>query len=104
MKVNFNPSFRYNSIFSEFRNKSENKSGVTPVYTKEQIITAKTKKTISECKYIVIALGILYFAMKKNLKNNRLKNEAKKAEELAKMIVPKKSLININPEEVLNLH
>lgn len=103
MKVNFNPAFKYNSNFSDFIKPSdENQMLYTSMPKKDEIIIAKTKKAVSECKYVVIALGILYFAMKKNFKVNRIKNEAKKAAELAKMKVPQPKLIKINPEQVLN--
>ena len=104
MRVNFNPAFRNSAIFSEFKTPVMEVPKVNTEHTKDEIIKARTKKAVSECKYIVIALGILYFAMKKNLKVNRLKNETKKAAELAKMKVLQPQLINISPEDLMGLH
>ena len=46
---------------------------------KSRILTAKTKKTISECKYIAIGIIILYFSVKHIFRMNKIK--LKKLEE-----------------------
>ncbi|MCD7740331.1 MAG: hypothetical protein LUH11_03175 [Candidatus Gastranaerophilales bacterium] len=56
--------------------------------SKDEILTAKTKKAVSECKYIALGICILYFAMKRNFKVNKVKNLAKKAAERAKDVAP----------------
>ena len=107
MRVNFNPAFRNSAIFSEFKTPVIEAPKINTEHTKDEIIKCSIKNVeffVSECKYIVIALGILYFAMKKNLKVNRLKNETKKAAELAKMKVLQPQLINISPEDLMGLH
>ena len=68
--------------------------------TKDEIITARTKKAVSECKYVVFGLGILYFAMKRNIKINRIKSAEKKLAELAKQKVLTPQLMKVNIDEL----
>lgn len=97
MQVSFNPvinnyktpSF---SALKKAKKKKEEKTSYAPP-TKDEILTAKTKKAVSECKYVVIAAGILYFAMKKNLKINRIINNERRMAQLAKMEVPVSELL-----------
>ncbi len=104
MQLSFNPAINNykNPSFTAFK-RAEKKQEVRHSYappTKDEIITAKTKKAVSECKYVVLAIGILYFAMKKNIKVNRIKNHERKLAQLAKIPVPVPELIKV---ETLNL-
>ena len=67
--------------------------------TKDEIITAKTKKAVSECKYVVFGLCILYFAMKRNIKINKIKAAERKLAELAKQKVLTPVLMNLKVNE-----
>jgi len=104
MQVSFNPVMNNykNPSFTALK-KAEKKEAIKYSYappTKDEIITAKTKKAVSECKYVVLAIGILYFAMKKNIKVNRIRNHERKLAQLAKIPVPVPELIKV---ETLNL-
>lgn len=83
-----------------FRKNKENSSDIYVKPTKDEIITAKTKKAISECKYVVFALGILYFAMKRNIKVNKIKAAERKIAELAKQKVLTPVLMNVKVDEL----
>ena len=97
MQVSFNPiNNNYKTPSFAALKRSEKKQEEEPSYippTRDEILTAKTKKAVSECKYVVIAIGMLYFAMKKNLKVNKIKNQERKLAELAKMEAPVPELI-----------
>ncbi len=100
MQVSFNPSIKYSS--ASF--KSNNKKLSNTKLTKEEIATTKIKKSISELKYIVIGIGIIYFAMKRTLKHNRINNIVKAAERKTKMAAPeqmKSLLINKSPFSII---
>lgn len=83
MKVAFNPNIKYNCSFqkrSEVKNKNLSSSQVPD---KHEIMTAKTKKAVSECITIVLGVGILYFGTKRCFKINKAKSLSKKLEQLA---------------------
>lgn len=86
MQVSFNPSYNYNSI--SFGKKQEKQEPVKD-YTEKEIRIAKTKKAISECATIVVGVGILYFAMKRNFKINKIKSHERKLKEISGMELPK---------------
>lgn len=91
----------YNNIsFMSRKKANEVKSDIYVKPTKDEIITAKTKKAISECKYVVFGLVILYFAMKRNIKINKIKAAERKLAELAKQIVPTPQLMSIKIDEL----
>ncbi len=90
MNVQLNPIInKYNyvsfkkSVLEQYE--KENSSGS---FSKDEITLARTKKVISELKYIALGVIILYFAMKKNIKINNLKKEAEKAKKLADLEKP----------------
>lgn len=108
MQVSFNPSIKYkNSPFEEFYQQQEKKPALNHSSSsgpsRDEIITARTKKAISECKFVIFALGILYFAMKRNIKVNKIRMEERKLIELSKMKVPHKDVLNINPNDLFGL-
>ncbi len=82
MKVSFNTNYK------KIRFCSNNTKKTNTTFTDKEIKTAKVKKVVSECSTIAIAVGILYFAMKRNFKFNKIKNENKKLEEAAKVLLP----------------
>lgn len=104
MQVSLNSALNYpkSPYFAAKKADTQTQKSLEYTPTKDEIITAKTKKAISECKYVVLGAGILYFAMKHNIKVNKIKNLEKKAAELAKMKVPTPHLMNVNIDE-LNL-
>lgn len=104
MQISLNSALNYpkSTYFAANKMASKPNNNLEYTPTKDEIITAKTKKAISECKYVVLGVGILYFAMKHNVKVNKIKNLEKKAAELAKMKVPTPHLMNVNIDE-LNL-
>ena len=90
MNVQLNPIInKYNyvsfkkSVIEQYE--KENSSGS---FSKDEITLARTKKVISELKYIALGVIILYFAMKKNIKINNLKKEKEKAKKLADLEKP----------------
>ena len=90
MNVQLNPiTNKYNyvsfkkSVIEQYE--KENSSGS---FSKDEITLARTKKVISELKYIALGVIILYFAMKKNIKINNLKKEKEKAKKLADLEKP----------------
>ncbi len=94
MKISFNPIVKtqYSNSFKSLNHAANNSSVSNTKLSKEEIATNKIKKTISELKYIILGVGIIYFAMKKNIKNNGIKAMNKKAEELANLKVLDKIL------------
>lgn len=54
----------------------------------KEIYTAKTKKILSELKYVAIGIFILYFAMKRNINKDCLKRQEAKVEKAAKIRKP----------------
>lgn len=103
MQISFNPvmqNYKSTSFMASKKANSEKLSGYTQP-TQDEIITAKTKKAVSECKYVVLGLGILYFAMKRNVKINKIKAAERKIAELAKQKVPTPQLMNINIEDLM---
>lgn len=91
MQISFNPSYTANNAMRmnyarSFGNNVEKEPVKT--YSEKEIKTAKTKKAVSECATIAVGIGILYFAMKRNFKFNRIKNHEKKMQELAKLKAP----------------
>ncbi len=100
MQVSFN-TIKNNYYTSFSAAKKEEKSFPSAAApSKDEIITAKTKKAVSECKYIALGVSILYFAMKRNFKVNRIKNLENKAIELAKTKAP--TAVLINPDLIKN--
>ena len=89
-----------NTSFMSSKKANEVKPDVYVKPTKDEIITAKTKKAISECKYVVFGLVILYFAMKRNIKINKIKAAERKLAELAKQTVPTPQLMSIKIDEL----
>ena len=89
-----NPSF----MSLKKMNDSKNDAYIKP--TKDEIMTAKTKKAVSECKYVIFGLCILYFAMKRNIKINKIKAAERKLIELAKQKVPTPQLMNVSLDEL----
>ena len=102
MQIGSNYIFNYynNPSFMASKKADELKSDVYLKPTKDEIVTAKTKKAISECKYVVLGLGILYFAMKRNIKINKIKAAERKLAELAKQKVLTPQLMNVNIDEL----
>ena len=77
---------QYNNFkgFQKFKKEnSEPKNNI-----ESEIKTAKTKKAISECAVVCLALGILYFGMKHNFKVNRIKAEGRRLRELENLKLP----------------
>ncbi len=87
MQVSFNPVKQnyYNTSFKSVKNE-EDYYYRKPA--KDEILTAKTKRAVSECKYIAFAAGIMYFAMKRNFKVEKIKNYERWLSMLARMKVP----------------
>lgn len=104
MQISLNSAMNYgkNPYFAANKTNSQTTNNINNTHTKDEILTAKTKKAISECKFVALGVGILYFAMKHNVKINKIKTLEKKAAELAKMKVPVPQLMNVNIDE-LNL-
>ncbi len=102
MQIGSNYTYNYykNPSFMSLKKADEAKSDVYVKPTKDEIITAKTKKAISECKYVVLGLGILYFAMKRNIKVNKIKAAERKLAELAKQKVLTPQLMSVNIDEL----
>ncbi len=102
MQIGSNYTYNYykNPSFMSLKKADEAKSDVYVKPTKDEIITAKTKKAISECKYVVLGLGILYFAMKRNIKVNKIKATERKLAELAKQKVLTPQLMSVNIDEL----
>lgn len=95
MKVSLNSHlYNYNQV--RFSGNSNEKL-IEKNYTSKEITVAKTKKAVSECVTIALGVGILYFAMKRNFKINKIKNQEKKLKELAGFQPPK---IKINPDNL----
>ncbi len=84
MKVSFNTNY---TKIRFCNNNTKNTDIAATAYDKE-IKKAKVKKAVSECSTIAVAVGILYFAMKRNFKFNRIKNANKKLEEAANVLLP----------------
>ena len=63
-------------------------------YTSKEIIIAKTKKTLSECRVVAFAVIILYFALKHNFKINAEKNAIL---ESRRKVIQKAPHVDINP-------
>ena len=93
MNVSLNTVYNYNNV--RFSGKAENQK-TKEYYSDKEIKIAKTKKAVSECATIVVGLGILYFAIKRNFKINRIKNQEKKLKELASFVPP---TIKFNPKD-----
>lgn len=92
----------FNTNFEGLKKKNQkHKYGYYP--TPDEINIAKTKRTISECKFIAIGIAILYFAMKKNFKNNGIKAMEAAAAKKASMIAPIPQKVNLNPEGFLGV-
>jgi hypothetical protein len=90
MKVSFNttqPNYKLPS-FSAANKKKKSDAYLEYVYTKEEIRKAKTKKAISECAWVAFGVSILYFAMKKNIKINKIKASEYKRIQNAKIPFP----------------
>jgi len=115
MQVSFNPvKYNYNTSFKSYNYTDKGREYIPDPPTKEEIAHAKTKKAISELKIVAIAVFILYFAMKRNLKYNKIKQVFKKNQERAKIVKPIPIIpnvgdlssvknTNINPMEFLGL-
>lgn len=100
MKISFNPAYNYK--MPSFKEDSKDAKPVQ-TYTEKEIRIAKTKKAVSECATIVLGVGILYFAMKRNFKVNRIKNHEKKMKELAGFVPPKLKLDVNHVDEFLKV-
>lgn len=83
MKVSFNP---VNNMYKQptFSSKLTDYEESRKKAKEDKIITAKTKKVVSECATVAIGATIVYFAMKHNFKINGIKSAQKKVSELAK--------------------
>lgn len=77
MKVSLNPVNIYKNKIAEIKNrkKKEAQSDIYAPPTLNQIRAAKTKKTVSECFWIALGLGTLYFIGKKKAKDIRVVKE-----------------------------
>ena len=106
MQVSFNPLINNNNNFSGFK-KPEKSSSALKTYTEDKIEIAKTKKAISEFGIVAVALGILYFGMKHNLKINHIKAEGRRLREIENIKLPenigKKIKGIVFPEEFLKI-
>ncbi len=81
--ISYNPGLRQNA----------SNAAIAPAQpTNDEITTARLKKTLSQCRYIVIAACIFYFAVKKRLYVNEVINEEIKRNQINKL---KKPIINI---------
>lgn len=89
MQISLNPYINNNYSFKAADKKNENQKTSVSQPTRDEILTAKTKKAVSECKYVIFGIFIMYFAMKRNFKINRIKAQENKLTELAKLEVPK---------------
>ncbi len=89
-----------NPSFMSLKKQNDSTSNVYLKPTKDEIVTAKTKKAVSECKYVILGLCILYFAMKRNIKVNKIKAAERKLIELAKQKVPTPQLMNVSLDEL----
>lgn len=85
MKVSLNPLYQNNC--TNFSGSKEYEAARAQS-KQNKIITAKTKKVISECATVAAGLAIVYFAMKHNLKVNGIKTTAKKAAEMSRVPAP----------------
>ena len=97
MQVSFNPVIHNNTSFKAYSYSEKGREYIPGPPTKEEISTAKTKKVISELKYIAFGIVILYFGMKRNLKYNKIKQVIKKEAEKIKTPKPDSILMNIKP-------
>ena len=104
MQVSFNPLIKYSNNFSGLR-KSEKNSSAPKIHTEDELKIAKTKKAISEFGIVAVALGILYFGMKHNLKINHIKAEGRRLIENIKLPenIGKKIKGIVFPEEFLKI-
>ena len=96
MQVSFNP-VKYNnntSFKAHYSSEGQKYRPVSP--TKDEIETARVKKVISELKWIAIGVGILYFAMKRNFKLNKIDQILKQEEKRSKILKPVPQLLNVN--------
>ncbi len=81
MQVSFNSNI-YNK--TSFKAAEQKTSTSRKKYTEKQILTAKTKKAISECVVVTLGVSILYFAFKRKFKIDkaiRLEEAAKQLKE-----------------------
>ncbi len=96
MKVAFNPSINYPRNFKSQTIPVGEKDTSNKKLKPDEVATKKIKRSISELTYVVLGVIIVYFAMKRNIKNNKLKNYVNRLENLAKLDVPhKEKLSNI---------
>lgn len=86
MRVSLNTN--YNNIKSVNFGENCIDSKIKSQYTDKEIKMAKVKKVVSECSTVCLGIGILYFAMKRNFKFNRIKNIDKKIQETKKLVLP----------------
>ncbi len=70
MQVSFNPSVNSANFKGAFfkKKKSPDTYPAKPL-TKDEIQESKTKMVLSYARYIVLLIGVLYFAVKKSVKD-----------------------------------
>ena len=84
MNVKLNTSYN-NCLPVAFGSKRREQDAIKKQKRKEnRILTANTKKVVSECTTVALGLTILYFAMKRNFQQNAVENTKKKLIEQAK--------------------
>ena len=107
MKVSFNLVDKYKTKVANIKSKSkkESESDVYVPPTRNQILSAKTKKTVSECFWIVLGCSALYFLGKKKSKDIRIAKEAAEALKRKQMtkekILKSKEFENFIPVAIL---
>lgn len=96
MQVSFNPVINNNTSYKSYSYSEKGREYIPGPPTKEEIANAKTKKVISELKYVALGVVLLYFGMKRNIKINKIKQLAKKEAERNKITVPIPELMKTN--------
>lgn len=98
MNVSLNPCYNYNKV--SFSSLSEYEKHEQE-YRNKEIKKAKTKKAVSECATVAIGLSILYFAMKRKFKYDKIKQQEDKIKKLANQKSPSIKLTLENLDEVI---
>ncbi len=97
-----NPYINNNYSFKSINKKEEETTKAAAQPTKDEIITAKTKKAISECKYIIFGIFIMYFAMKRNFKINKINAQLQKPKTPTGIKAPKIIITKEDIEKTAN--
>ena len=95
MQVSFNPAIQNNNTFSASKSNDVSKSLYRSKPTHDEILSARTKKAISECRMVALGVFILYFAMKRTHKVEQIKDVLKQEVERQKQNIPRRLNINL---------